>query len=138
MAQNPDQGRASATVAKWLASNYKNPVWLAETAKVDPGTVGDFLNGLRWPKLKTQGKIEAALGWPPGTIHQLGLGMVEVTPELTERRVVGGDVQDAGYVAAPGDRVSGGAADDEVLESIRAMREDMRAMRVALERLADR
>ncbi len=61
-------------MAAWLAGHRRNPAWLVDQTGVDPGTIGDFLNGLRWPKLSTQGKIEAALGWEPGTIRQVGNG----------------------------------------------------------------
>jgi hypothetical protein len=44
---------------------------LADATKADPGTIGDFLNGERWPKLGTQGRIEEALGWPAGIIRQI-------------------------------------------------------------------
>lgn len=74
MAQTDDQRRASDAVASWLAARRLNPTWLVESAGVDPGTIGDFLNGARWPKLSTMGKIEAALGWEFGTIRRIGQG----------------------------------------------------------------
>ncbi|GAA1138767.1 hypothetical protein [Nocardioides aquiterrae] len=74
MAQNSSQRRASDLVAAWLAQNEKNPAWLVDQTGADPGTIGDFLNGVRWPKTGTQGKIEKALGWQPGTIRQIGNG----------------------------------------------------------------
>lgn len=74
MAQTQAQARASDAVAAWLASHHRNPAWLVEAARADPGTIGDFLNGQRWPKLGTQGRIEEALGWPAGTIRQIGNG----------------------------------------------------------------
>jgi hypothetical protein len=72
--QNANQARAAQAVAAWLAHHEKNPAWLVDMTGADPGTIGDFLNGHRWPKLGTQGKIEKALGWPPGSIRQIGLG----------------------------------------------------------------
>jgi hypothetical protein len=87
--QNPNQQRAADTVAAWLAKNHKNPAWLVDETKADPGTIGDFLNGSRWPKLGTQGRIEEALGWPAGTIRQIGNG-AEV-PESLLTTSVGGD-----------------------------------------------
>jgi hypothetical protein len=74
MPQSESQRRASDAVAAWLAKQRRNPAWLVAETGVDPGTIGDFLNGLRWPKLGTQGKIEGAIGWPPGTIRQIGNG----------------------------------------------------------------
>lgn len=74
MPQTPNQQRAADRVASWLASNEKNPAWLVDATGADPGTIGDFLNGHRWPKVGTQGKIERALGWPAGCIRQIGNG----------------------------------------------------------------
>lgn len=86
MAQNSHQRRASDLVGKWLAHNELNNTWLAETAKVDPGTVGDFLAGERWPKIGTQGKIEKALGWPAGVIRQIGNGDDTIEPPMDRNR----------------------------------------------------
>lgn len=44
---------------------------LATRAGVDPGTVGDFLRGLRWPRPTTLGKIEKAFGWDIGFVNRL-------------------------------------------------------------------
>src|SRR5262245_32144959 len=74
MAQTPNQRRASDAVAAWLAGRHRNPGWLVDETGVDPSTIGDFLNGSRWPKLSTQGKVEAAVGWEPGTIRRIGNG----------------------------------------------------------------
>lgn len=138
MPQTPNQKRATDAVAAWLAQQGKNNAWLVDAASADPGTIGDFLAYKRWPKIGTQGRIERALGWPPGVIRQMSNGadpddLIPVIDETT----VGGDGDDAGYVAAPGDRVEGGSSDDDVLDSIRAMREEMRVLREAVERLAD-
>lgn len=74
MAQTQTQRRASDAVAAWLARLHRNPAWLVEETGADPGTIGDFLNGRRWPKIGTQGRIEDAVGWPSGTIRQIGNG----------------------------------------------------------------
>lgn len=42
---------------------------------VDPGTLRDFLNGQRWPRTSTRGKIERALGWESGTIRAIAEGV---------------------------------------------------------------
>lgn len=99
MAQNTTQRRASDLVAAWLARNEKNPAWLVDQTGADPGTIGDFLNGLRWPKTGTQGKIEKALGWHPGTIRQIGNG-ADIDPPMVSLRKdiptsVGGNTDDA-------------------------------------------
>ncbi len=89
MAQTPNQRRASDAVASWLAGHHRNPAWLVDETRVDPSTIADFLNGLRWPKLSTQGKIEAAVGWDPGTIRRIGNGS-DVPPF---RESVGGSTE---------------------------------------------
>lgn len=85
MTQSRAQQRASDAVASWLAGHEKNPAWLVSMTGTDPGTIGDFLNGLRWPKVGTQGKIERALGWPAGIIRQIGNG-ADVPSRLLETR----------------------------------------------------
>lgn len=85
MAQNPNQQRAADAVAAWLAKNGKNNAWLVDATGADPGTIGDFLNHERWPKIGTQGKIENALGWPAGIIRQIGNG-ADVPDELITER----------------------------------------------------
>jgi hypothetical protein len=74
MAQTPNQRLASDAIAAWLAAHHRNPAWLVDETGVDPSTIGDFLNGVRWPKLSTQGKLEAAVGWDAGTIRRIGNG----------------------------------------------------------------
>jgi hypothetical protein len=51
----------------------------AKQAKIDPGTLGDFLDGIRWPHAKTRTKVEQALGWPAGRIEDLREGVAAVT-----------------------------------------------------------
>lgn len=74
MPQTPHQRKASDRVAAWLAHHEKGRAWLIDQTGLDPGTVGDFLNAARWPKVSSQGKIEKALGWPAGSICQIGHG----------------------------------------------------------------
>ena len=47
---------------------------LAARAGVDPGTVGDFAAGKRWPQTKTRGALELVLGWPAGSIARIADG----------------------------------------------------------------
>lgn len=68
MSRTEGQSRARLAVQAAMAARGMNPGDLARKGNVDPGTVGDFLSGQRWPKLRTQGRIEDALGWPAGTI----------------------------------------------------------------------
>ena len=74
MAQKPDQRRASQAIAAWLAHHERNTAWLVRQTGADPGTIGDFLNGQRWPKFRTQGRIEKAIGWEPGTLTRIADG----------------------------------------------------------------
>jgi hypothetical protein len=117
MAQTESQRRASDAVAAWLAKQRRNPAWLVTETGADPGTIGDFLNGSRWPKLATQGKIEAAVGWAPGTIRQIGNGgdvpAVE-DPAPNRATPVGANV-DPDLIAELN------AASPETIEAIRAM-----------------
>jgi transcriptional regulator with XRE-family HTH domain len=41
---------------------------LSRKAGIDRDTASDFLSGNRWPNNRTQGHIEEALEWPPGTL----------------------------------------------------------------------
>jgi hypothetical protein len=99
VAQTQDQRRASRAVSAWLAHHERNTAWLVRQTEADPGTIGDFLNGNRWPKFKTQGRIEKALGWAAGTLTAIADG--DEVPELgigesgSQEGAVGGDTQDA-------------------------------------------
>lgn len=74
MAQTHDQRRASRGVSAWLAHHERNIAWLIRKTKADAGTIGDFLNGNRWPKFQNQGRIEKAIGWPAGTLTAIADG----------------------------------------------------------------
>jgi transcriptional regulator with XRE-family HTH domain len=61
---------------------------LAREAGVDTGTVGDFLNGARWPYAPTLAKLDRALGFEIGTLEQMAEadappGGGETLPPLT-------------------------------------------------------
>lgn len=47
---------------------------LAKSIGLDPGTVGDFLNGTRWPQAVTRAKLEEAVDWPTGSIAAIADG----------------------------------------------------------------
>lgn len=129
MAQSETQRRASRAVARWLSQREHNVAWLVRQTGSDPGTIGDFLNGNRWPKFKTQGRIEKALSWPDGTLTAIGDGD-EVSESLFD---VGGDTQDAGYVAAPGPHEARGISDDEVLRVLDDMQGQIEQLRRRME-----
>lgn len=59
-----------------------NQADLARAAKIDNGTLGDFLAGRRWPQTRTRARIEQALGLHVGFINQVASGSlrVSVTP----------------------------------------------------------
>lgn len=140
MAQNTHQRKASSRVAAWMAHNEVNNAWLAEKAGVDLGTVGDFLNGLRWPKRTTQGRIEKALGWPAGSIHQIGQGDdVDVPMD----RSVGGPTQDADrsdieFVEAVGAKVESGITNEDLLREILRSRAEYDQLRAEVRDLSGR
>lgn len=75
------QNKARQAVSAELAARQRNPLWLTREAGIDAGTLADFLGGTRWPKTATQGKIEKALGWEPGTINAMAHGAA--APERT-------------------------------------------------------
>jgi len=133
VAQTQTQRRASRAVATWLAHREANAAWLVRQTGSDPGTIGDFLNGNRWPKFKTQGRIEKALSWPPGTLTAIADGAEPPDPEAEPDAAVGGDEQDAGYVSAPGPREVGGISDDEVLRVLDKVQEQIDELRRRME-----
>lgn len=135
MAQSAPQTRAARAVAAWLSAHEFNQQWLVEKAGIDPGTAGDFLNEKRWPKHGTQGKIERALGWPSGTIHQIGQGATFDSALLDTETDVGADAEGGAYVEAPGDRHDEDAASDaEVLRRLDAVEAALRDLRTMVER----
>ena len=73
---NREEARAAVRVAVTaeMASRGWNIADLRNAADIDPGTIGDFLDGSRWPQIRTLGKIEKALDWPAGTIAAMLAG----------------------------------------------------------------
>lgn len=61
---------------------------LIDQSKLDRSTLGDFLDGKRWPQSRTLGAIEKALEWPAGSIADMLEGGDPPAP-------VGGDAHDA-------------------------------------------
>jgi hypothetical protein len=123
VAQTQSQRRASLAVSAWLAHHDRNPAWLVRQTKADPGTIGDFLNGNRWPKLGTQGRIEKAIGYPAGELTAIADGAEP--PALKDGKAspdgtVGGDPQDAQQFveSLTGERVQGGVTNEDLLREI--------------------
>ncbi len=73
---NRDEARAAIRTAVTAEMTHRG--WnignLAQVAEIDPNTVGDFLNGSRWPQIKTLGRVERALEWPGGTVAAMLAG----------------------------------------------------------------
>lgn len=131
--QTPAQRRASDAVAAWMAARRRNNAWLVDVSNADPGTIGDFLNGRRWPKLGTQGRIEAALGWPSGTIRQIGNGA-----DVDIDALVGGPDHDATYVSSPGARAEAGITNEDLLREILRSRSDYDQLRAEVRSVSER
>lgn len=96
MAIEPMREEARGRVRAALAEKGWNVADLAREAKIDPGTIGDFLNGTRWPQLATRQKIDRALGWWPGSIDFYARG--QVPPSSADDENVGGADQDGGVL----------------------------------------
>jgi hypothetical protein len=79
MAGQDGRTRARLAVTAELAARGWSPAKLAQEAGADPGTIGDFINGKRWIKIPTQGKIERALAWPAGSISSIEAGVNPVS-----------------------------------------------------------
>jgi len=75
MAETDGRTKARLAVLAELAARRWNNTRLAREAGADIATISDFLSGARWPKSPTQGKVESALGWPPGTIAGVAAGL---------------------------------------------------------------
>lgn len=69
-----DRDAARRRVEEELADRGWNIADLAREAGVDPGTVGDFVGGSRWPQFSTRGKLAAAFGWTPDSIDRAARG----------------------------------------------------------------
>lgn len=69
-----------------MAKKRWNQADLARHASLDDGTVGDLLRGERRPRRDTLGKIEVALGWPPGTASAYRYGQDTVVPDDEDQR----------------------------------------------------
>lgn len=138
MAQNKNQKAATDAVANWLTHNELNNTWLAEATGLDPGTIGDFLKYERWPKTGTQGKIEKVLGWPAGSIRQMGHGKALDLPMERVDVSVGPESEDASYVEGPGEKVESDVSNADVLRAIEQMRRDMQDMVAGLSERVDR
>lgn len=85
--EHEDSARAAVTTE--LRRRGVTPRQLALRAQLSTGTVNDFLNGVRWPRTGSLGKIEAFLGWPPGRLDELADGVAaDTAPEQDDDAAV--------------------------------------------------
>jgi transcriptional regulator with XRE-family HTH domain len=112
MATEAGRAHVRRLVSGHMSREGWNPGDLARRAGIDPGTAGDFLSGARWPKIRTLGKIEKALGVQAGKLTALAEGEDLDQDELDlgggAERAVSGAGQDAPHVMLD----VGGAFDD--------------------------
>jgi transcriptional regulator with XRE-family HTH domain len=64
------QDSTRQAVRRRLTHLRLNQTDLATRAGVSRATVNAFLTGATWPSAETLGRIEEALGWPPGAIEE--------------------------------------------------------------------
>lgn len=85
-----EEARTAVRVAVQAELGHRgwNIAQLRDATGTDNGTLGDFLSGARWPRIKTLGAIEKALGWPAGTIASMLAGGPAPS--------VGGETEDVG------------------------------------------
>lgn len=71
-----DTARTAVRIAIQAELSHRgwNITQLRDETGIDNGTLGDFLSGQRWPQLRTLGRIEKAVEWPPGTIATMLAG----------------------------------------------------------------
>lgn len=93
-----------AVEEKWTRGAF------AERARIDPGTLSDFLDGKRWAQAVNRTKIEKALDWPAGSINDMADG---VPPAEAVGRVV-----DAPTFVPGGDRVERKTLSDYTLAEL--------------------
>jgi transcriptional regulator with XRE-family HTH domain len=124
-----DEGRAAVLryVSSYMSRVGWNPGDLAREAGIDPGTAGDFLNGTRWPKIRTLGRIEQAVQLEPGMLVTLANATGDDVQSILGQlggsgRAVGGD--DASRIRLDvGDAFDGftDAERDEAIAAAQAM-----------------
>lgn len=75
-----NQRRAAAFVRHAAVAQKLGRGEIATAAGVDPSTVGDFLNGKRWPTLANREAICAAVGVSADTVQAIADGVATDTP----------------------------------------------------------
>ena len=72
MPTSTGQNAARRAVIAAQAREGWNNAQLAKASSTDPATIRDFIDGSRWPKPPTLARIDAAMGWTPGTLAAIG------------------------------------------------------------------
>lgn len=79
--------RAATYAAEQAARQGLSVPGLALRAKIDPATVRDFLDGVRWPRSNTRQAIEDALGLGRGTFELVARGLADTNEDEVERAI---------------------------------------------------
>ncbi len=110
MTESSGRDRARQAVAAQMSAFDWNTSDLARNAAVDVGTVGDFLNGSRWPQSATRSKLARALSWTSESIDLIVRGD---DPRQDDTETVGDAPQDDAVLASlPAEALEGlGAAE---------------------------
>lgn len=124
-----DQAAAVALASREMHRRAWDLAELARVAKVDPGTVGDFFAGIRWPRTSTRGRIETALGLHPGSL----LAAAEHRDPQPAPETVSGDDEALDFVAT-GKGGARGISDAGVIDELEQMQKRISEI---LERLRD-
>lgn len=121
--ENPSATAAAARMAELGLTQAE----VAERAKVDEGTISDFLNNRRRPRRGTLAKLDAALGLTPGTLAGAG--------EEAKRITLGKSALGGSDTLGPDlSRVSNQELVGEISARLRQLRERIRELEPAAER----
>lgn len=111
----PNEDAARAAVRAAMHTQSIEVAQLARATKLDPGTITDFLNGTRWPRVASLAKLDNYFGWTPGYLATLATS--------TKSETVSSDSQDDGVLLDVDPSVVDGltrAERDEVLAHAKA------------------
>lgn len=124
---------ARRAVLSAMAGAQWNPSDLATAARLDIGTVTDFLSGRRTPKPVTLAKIESALELESGVLSAIARGLAPTPTPTPTPENVGPDADAVDFVATGGGG-TGGDTDADVLAEIRRARREFNEVLDRLER----
>lgn len=115
MAESAGRQQAIELVRTEMVRRSTNPTELARDAGLGTNTVADLVNGKRWPRAATLGKLEAHLGWPAGRIDRVARGV-----ESPEHAQVGQAHEAEGVFLDVDPSVLSGLSDEERDEALTA------------------